>query len=380
MGSRVLRAPFTTCEHIHFVRPTKGENVIGQSIQTKRVGLALSGGTLKAAAHVGVLDALEALGIQIDCVAGTSAGSYVAALYAHGVTPQEMVRLVESFPGARLLDYGFPLVSSLLTFATYRMWPRRDKTYVLPAGLLQGRRLEQYFRKTLRKRTTNIPYYVIATDLYSGLPVVYGDLEARGVRPPLSTHRGSNERQVYPVTDLPRVVRGSCSLPGVFTPVRIGEKLLVDGGLRSYVPVEVLRDAGCTHIIAVNLYRLQEEWQPETFAHVLTRSFDIILDETIDADVQGSDVFSLSPNVSHISWHSFRDLKNCIAAGGQAVADCKNELKRFLNSASQNTCRASHTTKTVRQKMTTELGTASEPKRTKDTMLSPVLHIRAGKT
>ncbi len=330
------------------------------------MGLALSGGTLKAAAHVGVLDALEAMRVQIDCVAGTSAGSYVAALYAHGLKPREMVKMVKSFPGPRLLDYGFPLVSSLFTLTKYRLWPRGLKSCVLPSGLLQGRRLEEYFRKALKKRSAQLPYYLIATDLYSGAPVVYGDARTTGKARP-SLHHSSLSRQIHRVTDLARVVRGSCSLPGILTPVPMGEKLLVDGGLRSYVPVEVLRDAGCTHIIAVNLYRLQEKWQPETFAHVLARSFDIILDETIDGDVQGSDVFSLTPNVSHISWHSFRDMENCVHAGVKAVTDCQEALERFLDSPSHEVSATSQRNKTT------------ELKRTKDEQPSPVLNLRVGK-
>lgn len=330
------------------------------------MGLALSGGTLKAAAHVGVLDALETLGVQIDCVAGTSAGSYVAALYAHGVKPREMVKMVNSFPGPRLLDYGFPLVSSLFTWTNYRLWPRGLKSHALPSGLLQGRRLEQYFRKSLKKRSAQLAYYVIATDLYSGAPVVYGDTRTNG-KARLSAHHCSLFRQIHRITDLAKVLRGSCSLPGILTPVPMGEKLLVDGGLRSYVPVEVLRDAGCTHIIAVNLYRLQEKWQPETFAHVLARSFDIILDETIHGDVQGSDVFALTPNVSHISWHSFRDMKDCVHAGVQAVIDCQEALVKFLDSPSHEVSATSQKNKTA------------ELKRTKDEQTSPVLKLRVGK-
>ena len=327
-----------------------------------KLGLALSGGTLKAAAHVGVLDALHNMGIQFDCVAGTSAGSFVGALYAHGFQPQDMVRLVDDFPGPRLLDYGFPLLSSMITLTRHRLWPKwPSKAFTLPSGLLQGRRLERYFRKALKGRAYQMPYYAIATDLLTGFPIVYAHPFVRKENPDSVLQPMRGVRAVQPIDDVARVVRGSCSLPGIFTPVVIGPHLIVDGGLRSYVPVEVLRDVGCTHIIAVNLYRLEEEWYPESFAHVLTRSFDILLDETIDADIKGDDVFSIAPDVSHISFVSFGDMKTSVEAGRKAVYERQEEIRQFLN------------TDTFIGDARTNIGQTKQ-KRTKDSV-SPALKI-----
>lgn len=283
---------------------------------------------------MGVLEALESLPLHVDCIAGTSAGSYVATLYAHGVKPKEMMEMIKQFPGPRLLDYGFPLWSSLFTLVTRRLWPAR-KPFDLPAGLLRGRQLQKYFQKNLRTRESQIPYYIIATDLYTGSPVVYGHPANVAGKPEAPRDRSQKDapwRHVEPITDLARVIRGSCSLPGIFTPVVIGERLLVDGGLRSYVPVEILRAHGCTHILAVNLYHLEDHWEPETFAHVLSRSFDIILDETIDGDIEGTDVFSIAPDVSHISWLSFNDMLESVDNGRKSVLNKKRDLEVFLES------------------------------------------------
>lgn len=296
----------------------------------RKIGLALSGGTLKAAAHVGVLQALENVGIHPDCVAGTSAGSYVSALYAHGCLPSELVRMVDEFPGAHLLDYGFPLWSYAWGLCITKIPFLSRKTMNLPSGLLRGDRLEQYFREHLSNRQPEIPYYIIATDLYTGAPIVYGDMSRFGRTGSPGTNKG---RAVEPVEDIAKVIRGSCSLPGILTPVQLGDKLLVDGGLRSYVPVEVLRDIGCTHIIAVNLYRLKGQWQPTTFVEVLSRSFDILLQETIDGDVKGTDVLSITPNVSDVSFLSFDDMKRCVFSGQKAVVQKEAQLKEFLRKA-----------------------------------------------
>ncbi|MCL6547491.1 MAG: patatin-like phospholipase family protein [Alicyclobacillus sp.] len=284
------------------------------------MGLALSGGMLKAAAHVGVLAALEQAGIRPDAIAGTSAGSFVAALYAHGCRPAELRQLIRNFPGLRLLDYGFPLATSLLGWMRRRLSPWQwNSAPSLPGGLLQGRKLIRYFRDTLADRRPRHPYYVVATDLLSGRPVVFSnDLSAQ--------RRGI----AVPAPDLPLAVAGSCAVPGILTPVRVDPWLLVDGALRHYVPVDILRQVGCTKIIAVNLYRLDPRWRPETFVHVLARSFEILLQESIDNEMEGGDLFVLEPKVNHMTWLSFSELQACMQAGEESVRRRKGELAHFL--------------------------------------------------
>ncbi|MCL6453837.1 MAG: patatin-like phospholipase family protein [Alicyclobacillus sp.] len=298
-----------------------------------KLGLALSGGTLKAAAHAGVLAALESAGIRPQAVAGSSAGSFIAALYAHGVRPERMERLVERFPSYRLLDYGFPVTSSLwrLTVGKFGARPRGHRSP--PNGLLHGRRLERYFAHHLPTGVPRIPYYVVAIDLYSGEHVVYGaETEAeRRARAAWAARCGERGvRSVQPMQRPARVIRASCSLPGIFTPVAIDNRLLVDAGLREYVPVDILRQVGCTHILAVNLHRLAPDWQPDTIAHVVGRSFDIIVQETAAEDVEGCDVLTVTPEVGHMTWISFGAMQRCVFAGRRAVAERLDDIRTFL--------------------------------------------------
>lgn len=285
-----------------------------------RIGIALSGGFLKAAAHVGVLAGLEELGIHPHRIAGTSAGAFVATMYAHGYSTNDLLDLIRHFPGASLFDYGFPVLSSLVNLWWYKYpvkW--RGATLRLPRGLIRGKKLEKYFRKRLRLRTAVMPYYVIATDLLSGEPVVYSNDES-----------SIQEGFAVPVTDVSQAVLGSCSIPGVLSPVFVDGRLLVDGAFRHYVPVEVLRQAGCNKIIAVNLYRLQEEWQPETFVHVLARSFEILLQESIEDDVDGPDIVLLEPNVGNLSWVSFHKMEACVEDGRKSVSEKRGEIEQLL--------------------------------------------------
>lgn len=285
-----------------------------------RIGVALSGGTLKAAAHVGVLGGLEELGITPDCIAGTSAGAFVASLYAHGYGVSELTDLIRHFPGASLFDYGFPLVSSLLNLWWYK-WPMNqvNRKLHLPHGLLRGRKLEKYYRSHLQKREARMPYYVIATDLLTGEPVIYTN-DTVGIDMGIG----------IPMEDVSKCVLGSCCVPGVLTPVQVGPHLLVDGAFRHYVPVDVLRLAGCDKIIAVNLHHLQKEWSPETFVHVLARSFEILLQESIEGDVDGPDIVVLAPEVGHLSWVSFDKMESCVTIGRHTVHSHKEDIQNLL--------------------------------------------------
>lgn len=176
-----------------------------------RIGLVLGSGAARGWAHLGVIKALNEAGIPIDMVAGTSAGALVGAAYASG-------------------GYEGLLERSLTT-----SW--KDMVYYfseLPqrSGLISGKKVQQLideFVTTDRFEALEIPFRCVATDIWSGEPVVL----AAG--------------------DLRQAVRASISIPGLFTPVEWGELLLVDGALVNPVPVSVMREMGADFIIAVDV-------------------------------------------------------------------------------------------------------------------------------
>lgn len=174
------------------------------------IGLALSGGAARGIAHVGVLEVLVEEGIPVRAVAGTSAGAIVGALLAAGVPPAEMSRLAL---GTRWLD-----------FFRVRL-PR--------GGMLSGAGLEEFLEGALPARTfadLGLPFAAVATDLATGERV---DLTQGPLAP---------------------AVRASCSVPVLLEPVRLGGRLLVDGGVSSQVPVRAARETlGAAAVVAVNV-------------------------------------------------------------------------------------------------------------------------------
>jgi NTE family protein len=175
----------------------------------KRLGLALSGGAALGAAHIGVLQVLQAHGIQPDLVTGSSAGSAVGALLCAGVPPDQMVQV-----------------------ALRLRWSRLGKVVRPRRGFFDGRRLEEYLVQLIGDLTFDqlqIPLGVAAADILTEELVIL--------------HQG----RVAPA------VRASCSVPGIFTPVEHGDRLLVDGGLINNLPVSAVRDMGADFVIAVDL-------------------------------------------------------------------------------------------------------------------------------
>jgi NTE family protein len=174
-----------------------------------KLGLALGGGSAKGWAHIGVLQVLHKYKIYPDYLAGSSMGSIITATYAAGHSPQEMEDIAKSVDWKDIIDFAIP-----------------------KSGLIKGHDLEKYLRKLVRYRK------------FSNL-----DLSLRIVAYNLDL----NEPVVFSKGDVARALRASISLPGIFTPVKIGEYNYVDGGLANPTPFDVVRKMGANLIIAVDL-------------------------------------------------------------------------------------------------------------------------------
>lgn len=177
----------------------------------KRLGYALGSGSARGLAHVGVLKALAAEGIEPDVVTGTSMGAIVGALYAAGHTPGDLERIA-------------------LGLDTKALFSLVDVT-IRSGALLSGEKIEEFLRQYLPEsfEELRLPFGCVSTDLATG------------------------ERVVHTAGGLIRAVRASASLPLVFMPVRTGEHVLVDGFLTDPVPVSLARNLGATVVVAVDV-------------------------------------------------------------------------------------------------------------------------------
>ncbi len=198
-----------------------------------RIGLALGGGAARGIAHIGVLKYLEERNVKPCCIAGTSAGSIVGAFYCSGMPVEKIGQVISEMSWRDLVRLSLPR-----------------------KGVIKSSRLLRLIEEHIGDMTfqeLKIPLLINAVDLLSGEEIVISE--------------GS----------VARAVEASSAIPGIFTPVRLGNHLFVDGGLLDNVPVTLMVDRNIDYIIAVDVGAqklLQKE--PNTIFEVLIQSFDIV--------------------------------------------------------------------------------------------------------
>ena len=221
-----------------------------------KVGLALSGGACRGAAHIGAIAALEQHQIQPSMISGTSIGALVAAFYAFGKTPEQMLEIAHQMGW---LDMTRPSLSKM--------------------GLLSNQSLRKLIEKHLGQVTMQdapIPLAFIATNLISGEKVVLDS--------------GS-------VAD--NLMATTC-VPGLMAPVEINGRLLVDGGLLENLPLSPLQNMGAEALLAIDLAGGHDYGKPDNAMDVLLSALDIALDNNARSHHQLADHI-VKMDLSHFS-------------------------------------------------------------------------------
>jgi len=253
--------------------------------QKPKVALALGGGAARGFAHVGVVKALEAHGIVPDIVVGTSAGSVVAALYAGGGNGFELQRLALGMEDSSISDWILP-----------------DR------GIIRGEALQNYVNTALGNRPIEKlrrTLGVVATDLQNG------------------------ERMVFRSGNVGLAVRASSSVPGIFQPVRIGNREYVDGGLASPVPAEVARELGADVVIAVDISSKPAGAKLSGIIDVLLQTFTIMGANLARWELTQADVV-IRPNVGGISGTDFESRHLAILEGEKAATAKIEEVRSAI--------------------------------------------------
>lgn len=296
-----------------------------EAAERPKIGLALSGGGARGAAHVGVLKLIEELGIPVDYIAGTSMGSIVGGLYAMGLSPDEIEQTIEEIDWNTIFqdeaEREDRRMRRKLEDRNYLVKARpgvqeRERKVNLAPALIQGQKLDlalrQYSLPASRIRDFDdlrIPFRAVATDVVTGEAVILGE------------------------GDLATAMRASMAVPAVFAPVEIGDRLLVDGGLAMNLPVSVVRDMGADIVIAVDVGGPRRE--REEISNVLTMLDQIAslvtwrnTQEEI-ATLGGRDLL-ITPALGHAVLASdFGKMLEAIAIGERAAEDARPELARL---------------------------------------------------
>jgi len=272
-----------------------------------KIGLALGGGGARGCAHVGILRVLEELHIPIDYIAGTSAGAIVGGMYASGMTPDEIDRALsttdwrDAFADrTRYKDLAYRRKEDDNRYPTVFEVGLQRGHLVLPGGLRSGQKLRfllQWYLIPVADvhdfARLAVPFKAVAADIETGDAVVLDH------------------------GDLAEAIRASMAVPGVFSPMEIDGKLLVDGGIADNVPVDVVRAMGADIVIAVDVGSpLLKREQLKSLLDVTGQVLTILTRQNVRRQIRGADVV-LTPPVSDYGTMDFEDARNIIDAGTQ---------------------------------------------------------------
>lgn len=283
------------------------------------LGLALGGGGLRGAAHIGVLQVFRDAGVPIRMISGTSAGSIVASLYAAGVDPdvmEEAATKVVVNDLVRLRINPRLLVRMIVKVICDLLGLKSDHFSDVPAGFFDLSPLEDQVEKATGGRSfsrLDIPLAVVAADINTGETVFFCAEE----RVPAEKPRDS----VF-ITDVPvsLAVHASCTIPGVFLPVKIHGRTLVDGGVKDIVPAEILHGMGAHVVLAVDLgYAGQQKEPVDNILELVTQAVDIMGRELAEIRLQEYADIVIHPEIYDVGLTDFDRIPECIRRGREAA-------------------------------------------------------------
>jgi NTE family protein len=250
------------------------------------IGLALGGGFARGIVHVGVLKALEEENIPVSFVAGTSVGALIGAAYCSGVTPAEL-----------------EAIAARVRFRDLARWT------LSRYGFATNQRMISFLNKVLKVKTfeeLKTPLAITATDFASGEGVVF---------------------RSGPLAD---PVRASCAYPGVFLPVRVNGRLLVDGMLAHSLPTQPVREMGAERVIAVSLRsRWSETDGPKHIFDVIGQCFAIAQNMNC-ADARKCADLVLEPDVTGYRYDDFERSCELVALGESVTRAALPEIRKWL--------------------------------------------------
>jgi NTE family protein len=266
-------------EMLKFFKKRKSGKLSNDSI-----GLALGGGSVLGAAHIGVLRAIAEMNIPIKYVAGTSIGSFVGSLFSFGKNWEEIKEI------ALELDWLDISSMSLSQFS-----------------LFSNKRIEEIFNKYIGDvhiEDAKIPLTIVVTDISQG------------------------ERVVLKKGKLAEAVMASTCLPGIFKPIELDDRMLVDGGLTENVPVLAVQEMGAKYVIGVDLNAKFNFKKPGNILELLMNSVQLALMTASRLQTEKSDLV-ITPDVSEFNMYDTSQVPELIDKGYE---EAKKALKKVIES------------------------------------------------
>lgn len=269
----------------------EGTHLQGPAQRPVKVALVLGAGAAKGFAHIGVLKILEANRVPVSMIVGTSAGSFVGCLSAYGYDAYQLQRIAIAIDKSEIADLTVP-----------------------DNGFIKGEKLAEYVNRTLRNtpiEKLRIPFHAVATDIQSGQETVF--------------ERGNTGT----------AVRASCSIPGIFRPVRVGDRVYVDGGVVSPVAVDAAKRLGADVVIAVDVSADVGAPPPESTIETIMQSVSIMYARLGAIQLARADVV-IRPKVGHIGSADFSKRHEAIMEGEKAAVEALPRIQAALAAKAQS--------------------------------------------
>jgi len=285
-----------------------------------KIAIALGGGAAKGYAHLGVLKEIQKAGIHIDIVTGTSIGSLMGGVYATTGDAYKTIEKILAFVQSdKYKDSEIDFFDELKKSSRSRIW---DKV-----GNLLRKGYMITFSLTREGMISEENYYTMIDALVDeykieDLPIKFGTVSLDLI---------SGDRVVIKDGGLRFAVAASSAIPGVFPPVVIGDRQLVDGGWVENIPIILAKEMGADFVIAVDLGEEIEDAPPLVNGlNVVMRADDISRHYLKQFYLKDADIV-ISPDVKDIFWASFREVEKGIHRGENEMKKRMDELKKLLN-------------------------------------------------
>ncbi len=283
-----------------------------------KLGLALSGGGIRGAVHIGVLKAFEENNIKIDIIGGTSSGSLVAALYAMGYSPIHIYELFKRY-GKEITNVG---ASSIINGVGGYIVNKKFNI----SGISDGKAIEELYnefasRKNIFKMSDiKMPIVIPAIDIGDGKEYVF------------TNRKSKKSNKIYDkyITDIPigSAVRASSSFPGVFCPYEYKKHIFLDGGTINNIPVDEVFAQGADRVITVKFEPIKINNQSNVMDIVL-RTIDIMGNKIIEDEVKKSDYILEIPTDDEMGFLDSNQIEKCYEFGYKETINKMEEIKKI---------------------------------------------------
>ena len=276
-----------------------------------KIGLALSGGGVRGAAHVGAIKALEENGIKIDAVGGTSAGSIVGALYAMGYTTDEMYKLFMYFAKSVMAISPMDIFSGM-----------KEVKGIKLGGITSSHNIELAIEEAAGlKNIKNIkdikmPIVMPTTDLITDREIIFTNNE-----------NVQGEEYIHDI-EIGKAVRASCCFPGMYAPFEYDKYQFADGGIFDNLPVAETKKLGVDKVIAIK-FGFKNQRKQKTLYNIAMQSLDLMTENLIKDSVKQSD-FVIEINLKDVKPFSINKLEFAYQQGYMQTLDYIIELKKEL--------------------------------------------------